>query len=52
MALALRRGRHLNDVDFLLALVVVRPERPARIHEAQSAVQGDDRAVDGPLVFG
>lgn len=51
MALARRRGNHLDDVDLLLALVVVLPEGPPGVHKAQPAMQRDNGPVNRPLVL-
>lgn len=47
-----RWGRHFDDVDFLAGFVVRVAEGPARVDEAERVMEGDDGAVDGPLVFG
>jgi len=47
-----RRSLHLHDEDLLSAFVLRSAEGPAGVDEAEAAVESDDGAVDGPLVFG
>ena len=51
LARTFRRGYHFDNVNFLTRFVGVGAKWPARVHKEHGALEKDDGAIDGPLIF-